>query len=117
MAVLDALGDPDALDPSTAQGIHAVAEALKLAFADREAWYGDGYDVPLETLLSQEYAAAVPPWWATRASREVRPGRPDGREPRIAAYVMDRAGRPGHAMTEDATTGEPDGGVQRRHPR
>ena len=32
------------LDPSTADGVHAVAEALKLAFADREAWYGDGAD-------------------------------------------------------------------------
>ena len=56
LRTLDALDDPALLDPSTTAGIHAAAESLKLAFADREAWYGDG-DVPLETLLSTEYAA------------------------------------------------------------
>ena len=40
--------------------IHAVAEALKLAAADREAWFGDPEfeDVPLNVLLSKDYAAA-----------------------------------------------------------
>ncbi len=39
--------------------IHTVAEALKLAFADREAFYGDPdfATVPLDGLLSREYAA------------------------------------------------------------
>lgn len=39
--------------------IHTVAEALKLAFADREAFYGDpDYStVPLDGLVSKEYAA------------------------------------------------------------
>ncbi len=39
--------------------IHTVAEALKLSFGDREAFYGDPnfVDVPLDGLLSKEYAA------------------------------------------------------------
>ena len=39
--------------------IHTVAEALKLAFADREAFYGDPeyVTIPLDGLLSKEYAA------------------------------------------------------------
>ena len=39
--------------------IHTVAEALKLAFADREAYYGDPdySQVPIDGLISKEYAA------------------------------------------------------------
>jgi gamma-glutamyltranspeptidase/glutathione hydrolase len=39
--------------------IHSLAESLKLAFADREAYYGDPakVEVPLATLISSEYAA------------------------------------------------------------
>jgi gamma-glutamyltranspeptidase/glutathione hydrolase len=39
--------------------IHAVTEALKLAAADREAWFGDPdyNDIPLHTLLAKDYAA------------------------------------------------------------
>jgi len=105
MTVLDALGDPEVLNPSTANGIHAITESLKLAFADREAWYGDGPDVPLKTLLSQGYALERATLVGERASREVRPGSPDGRGPRIATYLMNRAQQ--SSTDEDATTGEP----------
>ena len=41
-----------------AELVHTVVECAKLAFADREAWYGDPdfTDVPLDLLLSKEYA-------------------------------------------------------------
>lgn len=57
--------------------IHLVVEAAKLAFADREAFYGDPNfaDVPLDRLLSPEYnrerRALIDPH---RASTELRPG-------------------------------------------
>ncbi len=35
--------------------VHTVVECAKLAFADREAFYGDVADVPLATLLSPAY--------------------------------------------------------------
>jgi len=105
LATLDALGDADVLDPSSAHGIHAQAEALKLAFADREAWYGDDGDLPVEALLSPDYARDRAALIGSEASRELRPGRPEGRQPRLASYLEKTAGR--RVDLADATTGEP----------
>ena len=62
--VLEALNilervDLKALGHNTPAYIHAVTEALKLAAADREAYFGDPAfaDVPLDILLSKSYAA------------------------------------------------------------
>ena len=40
LAILRHLG-MDGLDPESPQFVHRIAEAAKLAFADRTAWYGD----------------------------------------------------------------------------
>lgn len=68
--------DLAAMDPRGSEFIHTVTEAMKLAFADREAYYGDPdfVDVPVETLLSRHYAAERRRLIAPHASRELRPG-------------------------------------------
>jgi gamma-glutamyltranspeptidase/glutathione hydrolase len=62
---------------NTATYIHTVIEASKLAFADREKYYGDPdfVDVPLKLLMSKDYTAErrelIDP---KKASLEMRPG-------------------------------------------
>lgn len=70
-----------------ADTIHVVIEAAKLAFADREAWYGDTGDIPAEDLLSPRYAAARRNLITDCASMRLRPGSPGGRVPRLPASV------------------------------
>ena len=72
----------------TAATVHLATEATKLAFADREAWYGDSAAVPLETLLSPSYGRERRRLITDNASFELRPGRPDGLEPRLAQHVV-----------------------------
>jgi gamma-glutamyltranspeptidase / glutathione hydrolase len=79
--------DLDVLDPLGPDFVHTVVECAKLAFADREAWYGDPdfVDVPMRTLLSPAYNEARRKLVGERASLELRPGRPEGRTPRVLA--------------------------------
>ena len=85
--------DLGALDPVGPDFAHLVIEGGKLAFADREAWYGDT-DVPLAALLDPAYAAARRALIGTTASLELRPGTPDGRAPRLPDPVSRVDGRP-----------------------
>lgn len=57
LSILDQF-DLSHLDHNSADYVHLLAEALKLAFADRERFYGDPrfVEVPLATLVSAEYA-------------------------------------------------------------
>ena len=66
-----------------AELVHTVVECAKLAFADREAWYGDPdfTDVPLELLLSKQYAGERRELVADTASAELRPGGDGARLP------------------------------------
>ncbi len=97
LAVLAELGD---VDLDTAEGVHTTVEVMKLSFADREAWYGDGADVPLKTLLSPTYAAERAKLVGPDATTEFRPGRPDGRLPVLPSVAVSKD-------LGDATTGEP----------
>lgn len=71
--------DLKSLGHNSADYVHTIAETMKLAFADREQYYGDPdfVDVPLSGLLSKEYAAnrraLIDP---RRASLDQRPGNP-----------------------------------------
>ncbi|MCA6110106.1 gamma-glutamyltransferase family protein [Bradyrhizobium cenepequi] len=49
--------DLDGLDPTSADFIHLQIECAKLAYADRETFYGDPNftEIPIETLLSDAY--------------------------------------------------------------
>jgi gamma-glutamyltranspeptidase/glutathione hydrolase len=69
----------------SADHIHLVVECAKLAFADREAWYGDPdfAAVPLAELVSAEYAQQRQALVGHRASMELRPGSPGARPPRL----------------------------------
>jgi gamma-glutamyltranspeptidase / glutathione hydrolase len=48
--------DLRAMGHNSPRYVHVVAEALKLAFADRERYYGDARDVPIAALLDPAYA-------------------------------------------------------------
>ena len=67
--------------------VHLVVESAKLAYADREAWFGDGEDVPLAELLDPAYLAGRRALVGRSASLEFRPGSPAGRHPRLPSSV------------------------------
>ena len=71
--------DLAALDPNGAEFVHVVTECAKLAFADREAFYGDPAfaEVPLATLLSDAYNDSRRELVGKDASLELRPGLPE----------------------------------------
>lgn len=83
LQALKMLRDDDiaALDPEGDAFVHLIAETLKLVMSDREAWLGDDPDVPLELLLSDDYAAQRRRLVSEQASLELRPGAPGGKVP------------------------------------
>lgn len=72
LKILEGFED-ERLDPGTEIGAHTVLEALKLAMADRDTYYADG-DVPMDYLLSEEYAAQRRALITDEASHDFRPG-------------------------------------------
>jgi gamma-glutamyltranspeptidase/glutathione hydrolase len=62
---------------NSADYIHTLVEALKLAYADRDTYYGDPKfnKIPMETLLSMRYADERRKLIGPNASQEFRPGK------------------------------------------
>ncbi|MBJ7604262.1 MAG: gamma-glutamyltransferase [Candidatus Dormibacteraeota bacterium] len=87
LALLQALGLQD-LEPGTAEFVHLVVEAAKLAFADREAWYGDPACMPDVTpeLMAPSYVQERSKLIAEHCSLELRPGSAGGRAPLLPDY-------------------------------
>lgn len=112
----------------SAEYVHLLVEGCKLAMADREAWYGDAGAAPgaadgvtVGELLSAEYNAERRRLVGEKASRDLRPGAPGGREPRLAAHALavaagDTPGADVWGGTAMAGAGEPtvagDGGTR-----
>src|SRR6185369_18028167 len=70
----------DGLDPTGPDFIHWQIECAKLAFADREKFYGDPKfaDIPIQTLLSDAYNDERRKLITDKASLELRPGKLEG---------------------------------------
>lgn len=95
--------DLRALGHNSARYIHVVTEALKLAFADRERYYGDSLDVPIAELLSPAYARAQ----AARIRMDrAAPEAPAPGDPRGNGVA---AAGPGARASETATASAIDG--------
>jgi len=98
--------DLEALGWNTPQYIHHLVESLKLAFADRDAWYADPrfVSVPVE-LLSKQYAsdrrALINP---KRASTKFRPGTFGKRRPVHPSRHPRRRPLPDALASKDTTS-------------
>ena len=94
------------MDPTSPDFIHLQVECLKLAYADRESFYGDPdfVDVPMTTLLSDAYNAdrrkLIDP---ARANLEQRPGKVDG----YGSVVKLRRAKAGRTAVAASGAGEP----------
>jgi gamma-glutamyltranspeptidase / glutathione hydrolase len=95
--------DLDGLEPTSADFIHLQVECAKLAYADREAFYGDPdfVTVPIATLLSDAYNTERRKLVGDTASLDLRPGSIEG----FGALIeLSRGGAPAPAA---AGAGEP----------
>jgi gamma-glutamyltranspeptidase/glutathione hydrolase len=99
--------DLASLGAGSSVGVHRIAEAMKLAFADRAAYLGDPdfVDVPTARLVSKAYADAQrtrldPAWWRVapwhwgeeRAVRVVGPGLPQNDAGTVHLSTADASG-------------------------
>ena len=97
--------DIAAMDPLGDAYVHTVAECMKLALADREAFYGDPNfsEIPMGVLLSDDYNDARRKLVGASASNDLRPGDLLDAARRLAAM----AERAGSETPVGAGSGEP----------
>jgi gamma-glutamyltranspeptidase/glutathione hydrolase len=95
----------DALSPVSAEFIHLQVEATKLAFADRDTFYGDPkfVDVPVDVLLSDAYNDQRRKLITDRASLELRPGTVTG----FGKLLDVRLASGARSAVENSGAGEP----------
>jgi gamma-glutamyltranspeptidase/glutathione hydrolase len=94
--------DITSMGHNTPDFVHTVVECAKLAFADREAWYGDPdfVDVPLTELLDPAYAEDRRTLVGGEASYELQAGVVGGHHPRLPPF-------PAAPATRSDGAGEP----------
>jgi gamma-glutamyltranspeptidase/glutathione hydrolase len=98
--------DFQALKLNSAEYIHTMVEALKLAYADRDTYYGDPKfnKIPTEMLLSKEYAAQRRKQITEDASLEFRPGKVGDKPMQHPFYAtIQRYKIPDALMAKDTT--------------
>ena len=95
----------DQMSPTDPEFVHLWTECAKLAYADREAFYGDPkfVEVPMQTLLSEAYNAERRKLIGREASLEQRPGHIEGFDGKVivkgARAAAAGAGEPTFART------------------
>ncbi|HEY1747217.1 MAG TPA: gamma-glutamyltransferase family protein [Xanthobacteraceae bacterium] len=100
--------DLDGLDPAGADFIHLQVECAKLAYADREEFYGDPdfVEVPMARLLSDAYNAERRKLVSNSASMEMRPGSVPGYGGKVSARLRQRSEFAATAGAGEPTVGE-----------
>ncbi|RPI41692.1 MAG: gamma-glutamyltransferase family protein, partial [Betaproteobacteria bacterium] len=120
--------DLKAMGHNSAAYVHTIVEALKLSFADRHRYYGDPkfVKVPIEVLLSQDYAAerrkliradaaapgmpapgSIPGFAPGKALPPATPGNPNPPADTSYVCVVDRHGNAFSATPSDGSSAMP----------
>lgn len=96
-----------AMDPNAPDVVHTIIETIKLAYADREAYYGDPRhsDAPIAKLLTDAHGAERAALIGRTASQDQRPSCLAGFETLADAAIARAARTPTAPVSADA--GEP----------
>ncbi len=91
---------------NSAEYIHTLVEALKLAYADRDTYYGDPkfVHIPEEQLLSKQYGAERRKLITAQASQEFRPGQIGPHPPQHPSHMVIARRKIDDALAEKDTT-------------